>query len=91
MCKHSERPQGSSMGMMSVGKAVSMNAEINIAVWAILELQLQTPSYHQSSCKSAQFQNKYPNRSALDFDIYKITLKCPKRDFNQIVLDLLQE
>lgn len=32
MCKHSERPQGSSMGMMSVGKAVSMNAEINTPV-----------------------------------------------------------
>lgn len=29
MCKHSERPQGSSIGMTSVGKAVSMNAEIN--------------------------------------------------------------
>lgn len=29
MCKHSERPQGSSIGITSVGKAVSMNAEIN--------------------------------------------------------------
>lgn len=26
MCKHSERPQGSSIGITSVGKAVSMNA-----------------------------------------------------------------
>lgn len=28
MCKHSERPQGSRIGMTRVGKAVSMNAEI---------------------------------------------------------------
>lgn len=27
ICKHSERPQGSSIGMTRVGKAVSMNAE----------------------------------------------------------------
>lgn len=29
MCKHSERPQGSSIGMTSVGNAVSMNAKTN--------------------------------------------------------------
>lgn len=29
MCKHSERPQGSRMGMTSVGRAVSTNAEIS--------------------------------------------------------------
>ena len=27
MCRHSERPQGSRMGMTRVGRAVSMNAE----------------------------------------------------------------
>lgn len=42
MCKHSERPQGSSIGITSVGNAVSMKAEKEAAVTEFEESALSS-------------------------------------------------